>query len=111
MMHTKGKHLVVKGQQGPGSLADFRQGRLHPPELALVAQAILAHGLQLAVQSLLFKRPPRLLEGLTICTRWETQISFGARNQPVPYRCAPRPQANTALELLASPYAVQPSYF
>jgi hypothetical protein len=61
--------LLVQRQQHAGGLADLRQDHLHAPELALVAEAVLAHQLELGVQALLLERTPRLLEGLAICVR------------------------------------------
>lgn len=41
--------FLLKSKQRPSSIADLGQLHLHAPELALVAQPILAHRLQLSI--------------------------------------------------------------
>lgn len=65
---------------------------LHAPELALVAQAVLAHKLQLSIQALLLEGTPGLLVGLAICRcAWGAWGKMLAPNSqcPVVYPCLP----------------------
>eukprot|EP00955_Chlamydomonas_euryale_P039021 351280-Chlamydomonas_euryale.AAC.8 len=59
--------VLVVLQQVARRVADLGQNHLHAPQLTLVAQAILAHKLQLAIKALLLEWAPRLLERLSIC--------------------------------------------
>lgn len=61
--------LLVQGQELTGVLADPRQHILHAPQLPLGPQPVLAHQLQLCIQTLLLERITGLLERLAICKR------------------------------------------
>ena len=61
--------LIVLGQRKKLTrrLTELTQNHLDPPELALVAESILSHDLELAIEALLLERTARLLKGLANC--------------------------------------------
>lgn len=57
----------VKKALSKACLSDLGQSHLYPPQLALVAQAVLSDELELGIKTLLLERTAWLLEGLSIC--------------------------------------------
>lgn len=57
-------------QKGARRLAQFGQGKLDAPNLALASQAVFADELELGIQTLLFVRTTWCLEGLAVCSEW-----------------------------------------
>ena len=59
--------LRVERQQRTCGLSELGEGKLHPPNLTLAPQTVLANELQLGVETLLLVWTTRSLEGLTVC--------------------------------------------